>query len=90
MAIPEKRRTGNSHSLRISGVSEHNLKNIAVSIPLGTFTCVTGVSGSGKSTLISDVLFPLLSNKLMRMFHDVGAASYGAAPASSKQTIDRP
>lgn len=73
MSIPDKRRTGNSHSLRVSGVSEHNLKNIAVSIPLGTFTCVTGVSGSGKSTLISDVLFPLLSNKLMRTSLQVGA-----------------
>ena len=73
MDIPEKRRTGNSHSLRLTGISEHNLKNISVSIPLGTFTCITGVSGSGKSTLISDVLYPLLSNKLMRTSLPVGA-----------------
>jgi len=73
MDIPEKRRQGNSHVLKLEGVSEHNLKNISIEIPLGMFTCITGVSGSGKSTLISDVLFPLLSNKLMRTSLPVGA-----------------
>jgi excinuclease ABC subunit A len=48
----------------MKGVSEHNLKNINVDIPLGIFTCITGVSGSGKSTLLSDVLYPILANKV--------------------------
>ena len=51
MAIPESRRKGNGKFIEIQGVSEHNLKNIDVKIPLGSFTCITGVSGSGKSTI---------------------------------------
>ncbi len=66
MPVPDKRRTGNGHKIEIRGVTEHNLKNVNVDIPLGTFTCITGVSGSGKSTLLSDVFFPVVSNKLMR------------------------
>ena len=62
--IPEERRQGNGNFIRLTGVKEHNLKNIAVSIPLGVFTCITGVSGSGKSTLLSDVLYPALANKV--------------------------
>ncbi|HBG36659.1 MAG TPA: excinuclease ABC subunit UvrA [Treponema sp.] len=73
MEVPKKRRTGNGHVVEIRGASEHNLKNISVSIPLGTFTCVTGVSGSGKSTLISDVFYPAVSNALMRSTKSVGA-----------------
>jgi excinuclease ABC subunit A len=73
MDIPEQRRTGNGHSLGISGVTEHNLKNISLEIPLGAFTCITGVSGSGKSTLLSDVLYPAVSNRLMRSSHPEGA-----------------
>jgi len=65
MEIPKKRREGNGLSLRLTGVSEHNLKNIDVEIPLGVFTCITGVSGSGKSTLLSDVLFPALYNRMI-------------------------
>ncbi len=72
MEIPSKRRDGNGKFLKISGVTEHNLQNISVSIPLGTFTCITGVSGSGKSTLMSDVIYPALSNKIMHSKLSVG------------------
>jgi excinuclease ABC subunit A len=64
MEIPKERRKGNGNFLRLNGVSEHNLKNIDVEIPLGIFTCITGVSGSGKSTLLSDVLYPALANRV--------------------------
>lgn len=73
MEIPPKRRVGNGHYISIKGVTEHNLKNISVDIPLGVFTCITGVSGSGKSTLLSDVFFPAVSNKIMRSNLPVGA-----------------
>jgi excinuclease ABC subunit A len=73
MDIPEKRRVGNGQSLELKGVTEHNLKGIDIEIPLGAFTCITGVSGSGKSTLLSDVLYPAVSNKLMRSSHLEGA-----------------
>ncbi|MDD5120839.1 MAG: excinuclease ABC subunit UvrA [Candidatus Omnitrophica bacterium] len=50
--------------IEIKGASEHNLKNIDLRFPLGTFICVTGVSGSGKSSLISDILYPAIAQKL--------------------------
>ena len=62
--IPAQRRSGNGAFLKIKGASENNLKNINVEIPLGAFTCITGVSGSGKSTLLSQVLYPALANKI--------------------------
>ena len=73
MEIPSERRKGNGQKIVLSGVTEHNLKNVSIEIPLGTFTCITGVSGSGKSTLMSDVLYPILSNKIMRTSYPVGA-----------------
>ncbi|MDR2808649.1 MAG: excinuclease ABC subunit UvrA [Spirochaetaceae bacterium] len=66
MELPAQRRAGNGNRIRISGVRQHNLKNITAEIPLGTFTCITGVSGSGKSTLLSDVLYPALMNRVQR------------------------
>lgn len=58
--IPKVRRKGNGKKLELLGATGHNLKNVDLKIPLGTFTCVTGVSGSGKSSLINQTLYPLL------------------------------
>ena len=66
IAVPEKRRKGNGHNLEIIGAEQNNLKKINVSIPLGTFTCVTGVSGSGKSSLVNEVIYKELAGKLNR------------------------
>ncbi len=64
--IPEMRKSTNGKWIEIKGAKENNLKNIDVKIPLGLFTCVTGVSGSGKSSLVNEILFKSLSQKLMR------------------------
>src|SRR5690606_1652111 len=58
--VPTERRKGNGKHLELLGASGHNLKNVDLKIPLGTFTCVTGVSGSGKSSLINQTLYPIL------------------------------
>jgi excinuclease ABC subunit A len=60
--VPKSRRKGNGQQLTLKGANGHNLRNVNFSIPLGTFTCVTGVSGSGKSSLINQTLYPLLMN----------------------------
>ena len=62
--VPEIRRQGNGKTLTVKGAAQNNLKNIDVSIPLGTFTAVTGVSGSGKSSLINEILYKGLAAKL--------------------------
>ncbi len=62
--VPSNRRRGNGAFLKIKGASENNLKDVDVSIPLGTLTCVTGVSGSGKSSLVNEVLNKTLLGKL--------------------------
>jgi excinuclease ABC subunit A len=59
--IPKKRREGNGKSIKLSGASGNNLKNVTVEFPLGKLICVTGVSGSGKSTLINETLYPILN-----------------------------
>jgi excinuclease ABC subunit A len=61
IAIPAQRRKGSKNALKLIGAQGNNLKNVNLSIPLGTFVCVTGVSGSGKSTLINETLYPALS-----------------------------
>ena len=70
--IPQTRRSGNDESLIIRGARQNNLKNIDVEIPLGKFTCVTGVSGSGKSSLINEILYKGLSGKLNNKFTFAG------------------
>ncbi len=65
--VPEQRRSGNGKFLKIYGAAENNLKHLDVSIPLGTFTCVTGVSGSGKSSLVNEVLYKTLAAELNRV-----------------------
>ena len=64
--VPEKRRKGNGKYLTVSGCKQNNLKNITAKIPLGTFTCVTGVSGSGKSSLVNEIIYKELAGKLNR------------------------
>lgn len=64
--IPKVRRSGNGDVIRLRGCNGHNLKNVDVGFPLGTFICVTGVSGSGKSSLVNGTLQPIISQKLYR------------------------
>ena len=64
--IPTKRRKSNGRAIEIKGALENNLKNINVKIPLGVFTCITGVSGSGKSTLINEILYKSLAKQIYK------------------------
>lgn len=64
--IPKNRRTGSGKTVELIGASGNNLKNANVTLPLGTFICITGVSGSGKSSLINETLYPILSQKFYR------------------------
>ncbi|MBE2226284.1 MAG: excinuclease ABC subunit UvrA [Ignavibacteria bacterium] len=68
--LPARRRAVNGHVISIRGASENNLKDLNVDIPLGVFTCITGVSGSGKSTLISDILYGAIKKRLEGIYND--------------------
>ena len=64
--VPKTRRTGNGKSIKITGATGNNLKNVSAEFPLGKMICVTGVSGSGKSTLINETLYPILNKHIYR------------------------
>ncbi len=84
--IPKNRRPMNQKKIiEIKGANRNNLKNIDVKIPLGTFTCVTGVSGSGKSTLIMDILY----RKLMSHFFDSDVGKINAKSIEGLEHIDK-
>jgi len=69
IAVPKERHAPGEDQLQIIGASGHNLKQVSVDIPVGLFTCVTGVSGSGKSTLVNDTLYAAVARQLYRA-HD--------------------
>jgi excinuclease ABC subunit A len=71
--VPERRRPGNGHVLRIAGARANNLKDVTAEFPLGILTCVTGVSGAGKSSLIEQTLYPALARELHGSQEEVGA-----------------
>jgi len=70
--VPKIRRKGNGEFIKIKGAKEHNLKNINVSFPLGTLTCVTGVSGSGKSSLVDEILYNSLKKYVYNSKVNIG------------------
>jgi len=75
LSLPKSRRASKGSAIVIEGARHNNLKNIRVEIPLGTFTCVTGVSGSGKSSLINEILYPALAQKLYRSKEKIGTVT---------------
>ncbi len=66
--VPENRRKGNGQTIQLKGAKGNNLKNVNLTLPLGTFICVSGVSGSGKSTLINETLYPILAKHCYHNF----------------------
>ena len=70
--VKEERRPGNGKFITVKGARENNLKNVDVDIPLGLFTCVTGVSGSGKSSLVNEVIYKGLSTKINKKYMHPG------------------
>ncbi len=73
IAVPDERRKGNGKAVTVVGAREHNLRDVTVSFPLGTLTCVTGASGSGKSTLVHRILHASLAKQLYRAKENPGA-----------------
>ena len=71
--VPNQRRSPNHKAILIRGASEHNLKDVDVSFPIGLMTVVTGVSGSGKSTLVNEILYKALARKIYRALDEPGA-----------------
>ncbi|WP_078084443.1 excinuclease ABC subunit UvrA [Microbulbifer mangrovi] len=82
IAIPKKRNPASGEVLRIAGASGNNLKDVDLEIPVGLFTCVTGVSGSGKSTLINTTLYPLAATALNK------ATTLKASPFNEIEGLD--
>ncbi|MCK7598754.1 excinuclease ABC subunit UvrA [Microbulbifer sp. CAU 1566] len=80
--IPEKRIAASAEVLKIAGATGNNLKNVDLEIPVGLFTCVTGVSGSGKSTLINTTLYPLAATALNK------ATTLKASPHKAIEGLD--
>ena len=85
LIIPEHRRTGNGKSLTLRGASGHNLRDVDLTIPLGTLICVTGVSGSGKSSLINQTLHPALA----RRYHRSGKAVLPYREIEGLENLDK-
>jgi excinuclease ABC subunit A len=83
--IPETRRAGNGKFLVMTGATGHNLNNVDMVLPLGTFICVTGVSGSGKSSLINQTLHPALAKK----FHNSGKTPLPYKDISGLENLDK-
>ncbi|MFA6233209.1 MAG: excinuclease ABC subunit UvrA [Bacteroidota bacterium] len=83
--IPAQRRTSNGNAVILRGASGHNLKNVDLTLPLGMFTCVTGVSGSGKSSLINETLYPLLA----KHFYKSSMATLPHAGIEGLEHIDK-
>jgi excinuclease ABC subunit A len=83
--IPAERRKGNGKVLTLKGASGHNLTNVDLVLPLGTFICVTGVSGSGKSSLINQTLHPVLAKK----FHHAAMSSLPFREISGIENLDK-
>ena len=86
--VPEKRRNGNGSYLRILKAEQNNLKKINVDIPLGCFTCVTGVSGSGKSTLLIDILYKALARHIYNSSEKPGKFDKIIGSGSIDKVID--
>ncbi len=83
--LPDERRQGNGKSVRLVGAKGNNLRNVTLDIPLGTFTCITGMSGSGKSTLINDTLYPILA----KHYHNADAVPLSYDAIEGLEHVDK-